>query len=81
MANILSFDQFSNVSVAIGFEIAPSRIPVLSAALDASGLVCKSGILESETSTPENLPVPAWLQIIFIHNEPDLRRHISAIPG
>ena len=78
---VLSFEQFSNVSACVGFEIAPSLLPGLGPELTAAGLVLSSRSEQTLAETHHGETVPVSLQITFVHNEPDLRRHIPAIPG
>ena len=88
---ILDFKQFSNISICINFEIANKNIETLHLALKATGLSLSQQSDEalSSRSHLQNQPdaklkeadIPTTLQITFIHNEPDLRRDVPAIPG
>jgi hypothetical protein len=88
---ILDFKQFSNVSVCINFEIPAKNIDKLRLSIKAIDLHLSNGSDEALASYSrtqdqpgagfEESDVSGTLQITFIHNEPDLRRHIPAIPG
>ena len=88
---ILDFKQFSNVSICINFEVPAKNIGKLRRALEAIDLRLTSESNEALASLirPDDQPfaaseqrdVSGTLQITFIHNEPDLRRHVPAIPG
>ncbi len=78
---ILTFEQFSNVSACVGLEIAPARLPDLGRLLSAAGLNLSKRSEQALESANHGQTVPVTLQITFVHGEPDLRRHIPAIPG
>jgi hypothetical protein len=81
---ITDFHQFSNLSVCLNFEIRIERLPQLGEALQASGLRLAAGtealLLNSapEQATGE---VRCTLQVTFVHDEPDLRLPVLAVPG
>ncbi len=79
--DILTFEQFSNVSACVGFEIPPLRLPDLARELNAAGLNLSRRSEQALESANHGDTVPVTLQITFVHGEPDLRRHISAVPG
>jgi len=78
---ILTFEQFSNVSACVGLEIATACLPDLGRLLTAAGLNLSKRSELALASGSHGQTVPVTLQITFVHNEPDLRRHIPAIPG
>jgi hypothetical protein len=88
---ILDFKQFSNVSVCINFEIPARHVEKLRRALKAidlrttqesdEALSSYSGLQDHAISVRDESDISGTLQIIFIHNEPDLRRDVPAIPG
>lgn len=88
---ILDFKQFSNVSVCINFEIPAKNVERLRQALKATdlrltgesddALASHSGPQDRPRAESKEADVSGTLQITFIHDEPDLRRHIPAIPG
>jgi hypothetical protein len=86
---VTDFKLFSNISVCLNFEISRGGVARLHSSLDALG-VNLSG--ESERALagfggagPERQAaggeVPGTLQITFVHDEPDLRIEVPAIPG
>jgi hypothetical protein len=88
---ILDFKQFSNVSVCISFEIPAHNLEKLHRVLKAIDLSLTKESDEALSSYndlqnhsfagPSESDISATLQITFIHNEPDLRRDVPAIPG
>ena len=81
---ILDFKLFSNISICINFEIATTHIEELYAALKLLDLRLSKGsheALESFTGRREEGDITGTLQMTFIHDEPDLRREVPAIPG
>lgn len=83
---VLDVKQFSNVSVCFNFEIPAHKAPRLRDALVEVGLRL---LAESDDSVSSNFgqaaseraDVAGTLQITFMHNEPDLRIEVPAIPG
>jgi hypothetical protein len=88
---VLDFKQFSNISICINFEISTKNISKLRLALKATGLDLSrqshealsndSNLQNRSDAKLREADMPATLQITFIHNEPDLRRDVPAIPG
>jgi hypothetical protein len=83
---VLDVKQFSNVSVCFNFEIPGRKAARLRDALVDVGLRLVpesddsvSTICDQAGSEPAD--VAGTLQITFIHNEPDLRIEVPAIPG
>jgi len=81
---ILDYHQFSNMAVCFTIEIPPARLTELRAQLAALEIDLKPPAPEeqallSAAAAPDE--VAASLRIAFIHNEPDLRIEIPAIPG
>lgn len=82
---IADFHQYSNIALCINFQIPSTHLPQLAAALNETGLHLSQESLDQ--LIPSNpLPHPdeehtGTLQITFIHNDPDLRREIPAVPG
>lgn len=87
--DILDVHFFSNISLCLNFELPQRRIRQLQSSLEEINLKLSAETLDSLASyqTPENddggalSSVPGTLQITFIHNEPDLRLEVPAIPG
>jgi len=81
---ILDFKQFSNISISISFEISTKNLGRLYQALKATGLDLSrqsDEALSNYGDLKNQADIQASLQITFIHNEPDLRRDVPAIPG
>ena len=80
---ILDAKLFSNVSINLSFEIPASRIGSLLDALELIELHLSTSSLESiaQRGDENSGDIAASLQITFIHNEPDLRIQVPAIPG
>jgi hypothetical protein len=74
---------FSNVSINLSFEIPASRIGSLRDALELMDLHLSTSSLESiaHRSDEPSGDIAGSLHITFIHNEPDLRIRVPAIPG
>lgn len=81
---ILDAKLFSNVSINLSFEIPASRIDSLLDALESIELHLSPSSLESlaqHRSDQTSGDIAGSLQITFIHDEPDLRIEVPAIPG
>lgn len=83
---VLDVKQFSNVSVCFNFEIPVRKAARLRDALVATGLHLMEDGDDSTAgvrapSGSDGADVAGTLQITFIHNEPDLRIEVPAIPG
>ena len=77
-ADILDFHQFSNISLTLTCEIRGDRIDLLVKLVEQSG--CKV----AKVQVPETLScdvITGFLVLTFIHNEPDLRVEVPAVPG
>lgn len=88
--SILDFRQFSNVSVCITFEIAPAKLDRLRGALAETRLRLSRESADSlseaveaarrgETAGADELS--CTLAVTFVHDEPDLRIEVPAVPG
>lgn len=85
---ITDFKLFSNVSLCINFELPPGHVSELCARLEAMSLHLSRESIDQmagyASPPPEKAGVKeivGTLQILFIHNEPDLRIEVPAIPG
>ncbi|MEK6321312.1 MAG: hypothetical protein AABN33_06470 [Acidobacteriota bacterium] len=88
---VLDVKLFSNVSVCFNFEIPIDHTEQLREALAATGLHLTRESHESFASFCERkesgaegsqaIDIAGTLQIIFIHNEPDLIIEVPRIPG
>lgn len=81
---IIDSHLFSNLSAAITFAVAPGRLPELKTGFEAIGLLLDNdslGRITEASSAASAEEIQVGLQITFIHNEPDLRRQVIAVPG
>jgi hypothetical protein len=80
---VLNVKQFSNVSICFNFEVPALKAPRLGDALVAVGLhLIEDGVSSVDDQTGSGVvDVAGTLQITFIHDEPDLRIEVPAIPG
>jgi|GEM_PF-799959 hypothetical protein len=79
------FYQYSNTSLCLHFEMPTEYLSLLRDAL-RDALVNLSGesqeaIRGQLTAGGKSEVIVCTLQIAFIHNQPDLRRHVPAVPG
>jgi hypothetical protein len=76
---------FSNIAVNLQCAAMPSAAAGLSNALSALGLGLSRGETGALESATEGLRPDQELrfsvQITFVHNEPDLLRHVPSVPG
>jgi hypothetical protein len=89
--DILDVHFFSNISLCVNFELPANRIRQLQSSLEAIDLQLSAETRKSLASyrTPEaddsgaesSAHASGTLQITFIHNEPDLRIEVPAVPG
>jgi hypothetical protein len=79
------FYQYSNTSLCLHFEIPAERVPALHNALSEAAIGFGPDADEAyqciSSADRKSDFVPCILQITFIHDEPDLRRKIPAVPG
>ena len=86
-AAITDYQQFSNASVCLTVEIAFSHLPDLYSALSVIpvSLTPELGQLlagiQVEAPVPPSALVSGTLAISFLHDEPDLRLIVPAVPG
>ena len=80
---ITDYRQFSNKSICITFEIGSSHIGKLRAALPATGLKLGTETEQALESfeRARNTRVEGTLHVTFVHDEPDLRIPVPAVPG
>ncbi len=75
-------NMYSNVMTVIRFTIKEDRIGGLLDALAAEGVAVDPGKEDAAIlAAVRDIERSCSLQISFIHNEPDLKREIPAIPG
>lgn len=77
---------FSNIATTFRAVLAPSglaafrdRIAAIGVHLDAESTEKLAALIENQRGLPEE--IPASLNVTFIHDEPDLRREVPAVPG
>jgi len=87
LGSVLDSHQFSNLALAIQFEVSVQRVSQLRPSLLALPMSFSNSSITS-LETLENAPgseLPAEIlgsiNITFAHNEPDLLMHIPAVPG
>ncbi len=82
---IIDFHLYSNLLICINFEVSIGNLVKLATLLQTTGLHLSQESLEQ--LIPANDPnlndaeLAGTLQITFIHNQPDLRREVPAVPG
>jgi len=78
---VTDFHEFSNLSICIEFELPASFLPALAGALAAAEvrLSAESEAMLREAGGGEQ--AECTLQVLFIHDEPDMRRTVLAVPG
>ena len=81
---ITDFHEYSNLSICIGFEMPVAFLPALTASLLAAEVSLsfrtEQALQNAETMLVDD-SVRCTFQVLFIHDEPDLRRTVLAVPG
>jgi hypothetical protein len=78
---VTDFHEFSNLSICIEFELPAARLPALAEALAAAEVRLGSESEEMLRGVEGGEPAQCTLQVLFVHDEPDLRRTVLAVPG
>lgn len=84
---VLDSHPFSNLALAVDFEVSGPRAAQLRTALLALPMAFSNASLEVLTALGEtsvaDLPaeITGSLNVTFVHHEPDLRLPIPAVPG
>jgi hypothetical protein len=82
---ITDFHLYSNILICINFQVLIANLDRLSATLQETGLQLSKESLDQLMSTNDPMlneqELIGTLQITFVHNEPDLLRHVPAVPG
>jgi hypothetical protein len=83
---VLDVKQFSNVSICFNFEFPGRNAARLRDALTSTGLRLTEESDNSISSVSDLIAsdgadISGTLQITFVHNEPDMRIKVPAIPG
>lgn len=71
---------YSNKAVTLRFTVPGGQVAALRDRLAALDLRLDDPTVE-EAAAPAAADVPGTLALTFIHDEPDLRRDIPAVPG
>lgn len=82
--SILDFRFFSNLMLFISAEVDANAVPTLREKLISTGLNLDTRSMfpeEPAAEAPRRESVPFHLVVTFIHDEPDLRIAVPAIPG
>lgn len=83
---VINHTLFSNIAITIQFSLPSQRLVEFRDRVIAASVkldddsIAKVQAMAGRHS-PKPIDIAASLNITFIHNEPDLRREISAIPG
>jgi hypothetical protein len=76
---------FSNIAVNLRCVLMPATAAQMSRALSRLGIGLSRGETAALERAAERMPVDEELhfslQIAFVHDEPDLRRHLPRVPG
>ncbi len=76
---------YSNKMTTIRFTLTAGDLPVFQAKLQECGLMIEDVTRQASgievVSVPEESEISGSLQITFLHNEPDLKQVIPAVPG
>ncbi len=81
-ADLIDFQMFSNAAINIRFEVAGKHLAKLGKALAATQISLDKESEESMARGGETDEiVNGSLNVAFIHNDPDLRIPVPAIPG
>ncbi len=81
-ADLIDFHMFSNTAISISFEVAGQSLIELKEALAASALSLDEESLEAlARNTGADDIINGNLNVTFIHDDPDLRIPVPAIPG
>ena len=76
---------FSNIAATFRFVLPAGRLTGFAEAVDAAGVhVDAAGLADlaaRAAAEPPEAEVAGTLSVTFIHDEPDLRREIPAVPG
>jgi hypothetical protein len=79
------FYQYSNTSLCLHFEIPAASLPALRKALSEAGVgfgpEADRPVQRQSDGEGNSAVCACTLQITFVHDEPDLRREIPAVPG
>ncbi len=79
---ISGHELYGNMVTVFKFELAPKVLPALAERLDAAAIrlddASRAAIAEAGETAEE---IPCALNVTFIHDEPDVKREVPAVPG
>lgn len=79
---VTEFHEFSNVSVCLMFEVPAERAVALAGRWRGAGLVLAASSDRQLAEWGDSAgTLTGSLQIAFVHDEPDLKMRIPAVPG
>jgi hypothetical protein len=80
---LIDFRFFSNLALSLSFEIHPRQLGALLDTLNNAGIsVAAADIDRAIALLPGSEPsLRCFLQLTFVHQEPDLRIPVPLIPG
>jgi hypothetical protein len=81
---ITGFNEYSNISICIQFEIPAERLPEVAESLRAAEVTLNAKseeLLRALVAEGAAGSMDCTLQVLFVHNEPDLKRTVLAVPG
>ena len=79
---LMDHTLFSNVAASFRFAVPQQGLAVLGSRFDTAGLGLDGDSRRSiETVSTSEDEITVALNVTFIHDEPDLRREIPAVPG
>ena len=80
---VLDFKQFSNLAICLSIELPPTGFTTLRRKLTDLEIILDPPTKEEITlaEASEDLDISCSLRIAFIHEDPDLRIEIPAVPG
>ena len=79
--SISDFRQISNLAIVLELQIPPARLAALYGALMAEGISLSPTLSESPVHAAGDEDLAGTLRVEFIHDEPELRIAIPAVPG
>ena len=80
---VLDFKQFSNLAICLTIELPPDGFVRLRRKLADLNVIMDQSSKEEESlaEVQEDREISCSLRIAFIHEDPDLRIQIPAVPG
>ena len=85
---IINHTMFSNLAIGINFQIEAKDVNELLKLLNSNGLKLTKESIEISKNFPEKIEeeykhkeISAAINITFVHNDPDLKIIIPAVPG